>query len=714
MRSASRLTTTIAAYSLFVAVITAGCASISSTPDVAPAPTQWKEVSAGSTQTCGLAGDDSIWCWGIGAGCPGLDKDALIDLSVDTPAGGDNHECLPQRVNSDARWRSVSASERGTSCGIKDDGTLWCWGSSLNPSQVEIEDDWKMISTGENRCGVRENGTMWCGWGLLMRVGQQQDWRQVSVGQRLKCAITTEGSLRCWGRLLERWDLDAESTDEPIEIDSRTDWAQVDCGGRHCCGLRDDDSLWCWGESDVLGLENPKSLQPEPIGDDDGWQTVSVGSRHACASREDETLWCWGEALYGQLGLGDTTDRSEPVKLETPGQWADFSAGKHHNCGLDESGTMWCWGKNTRGQLGAGREIPSEKVRVAGDRRFKGVSAGQNHACAVADDRTLWCWGSARGTIPRLTRSYPEQIGEESDWRRAMVIASRGVGGSPQGVGTCGIRHDGSYSCWEYDRPEQMRRNSGGDEGWLDISFGREHRCGVRNDHTLWCWGRSDKGQLGLGWEEREGKPGRPYRARRPSRVGIDADWKMVSTHEHTSCGLRLDGTIWCWGDGVNEPEQVGTSSDWEYISHGHRSCGIRTEGTLWCWGDWRNFDPLQIGESSDWKYVDAGSFSCGLRSPGTLWCWDFSQASSLNEDHQVGSRTDWKSVSVGRDLVGGRPRVGVVLDQDGVAYSWGFNNRGQLGDGSWWIPYPVQLGSEKGRFHPWAIPRDLRSYYEE
>ncbi len=707
MRFTPEVAAKVVAFSIAVVVLAGGCAS--SPTDATAVPSQWKEVTAGHGHSCGIAEDDSIWCWGIGYECPRLERrDALAMIGL---SGGDdsellNHQCVPQRIDSDARWTSLSGWE--SNCAVRDDGTLWCWDSSLRLKQVAIEDDWKMVSAGNQRCGVRENGTMWCGWGVPKRVGPQQDWAQVSAsaGQQFSCAITRSGSLWCWGRL-NRLAADAVPTDEPIQIESNSDWVEVDCGGRNACGIREDGSLWCWGSSDILGLRDSANLRPERIGDDDGWQSVSVGTRHACAAREDESLWCWGESIYGQLGLGDAVDRSEPVQVESRARWTAFSAGRYHSCGIDKSASLWCWGRNREKQLGGGREAPAQKVPVAGDHRFIDVSAGNNQACGVAEDGTLWCWGAIRGGS---ARSYPEQVGDEEDWARVIVIKNRQLGNA-QGDATCGLRQDGSVSCWRLDQSEKMGRWDGGDTGWRDISFGQEHICGVQKDNTLWCWGRSREGQLGLGWEERNQRPGRPRESHRtPSQVGIDADWQMVSTHRHSSCGLRVDGTLWCWGNKVNEPQQVGRDSDWEYISHGSNDCGIRSDGTLWCWRNWKQYEPVQIGRSSDWTHVDAGSLSCGVRSPGTLWCWSSLEEASLSTHHRFGSRRDWQTIAVGRSE--GNARMGVVLDQDGAAWTWGLNSQGQLGDGSWWAPFPVELGSEEGRFRP-AAGTDVSRFYK-
>jgi alpha-tubulin suppressor-like RCC1 family protein len=34
---------------------------------------------------------------------------------------------------------------------------------------------------------------------------------------------------------------------------------------------------------------------------------------------------------------------------------------------------------------------------------------------------------------------------------------------------------------------------------WAHVAVGLYHTCGIRTDGTLWCWGFNDYGQLGLG-----------------------------------------------------------------------------------------------------------------------------------------------------------------------------------------------------------------------
>ena len=40
---------------------------------------------------------------------------------------------------------------------------------------------------------------------------------------------------------------------------------------------------------------------------------------------------------------------------------------------------------------------------------------------------------------------------------------------------------------------------------WFVLTAGNRHTCGVKDDRTLWCWGRNSAGELGLGHQIRLG-----------------------------------------------------------------------------------------------------------------------------------------------------------------------------------------------------------------
>ncbi|HCO02350.1 MAG TPA: hypothetical protein DIT48_03090, partial [Actinobacteria bacterium] len=56
---------------------------------------------------------------------------------------------------------------------------------------------------------------------------------------------------------------------------------------------------------------------------------------------------------------------------------------------------------------------------------------------------------------------------------------------------TCGIRTDGTVTCWGSNEYGQLSSPSG---TFTQISAGNWHTCGLRTDGTLACWGQNGYG----------------------------------------------------------------------------------------------------------------------------------------------------------------------------------------------------------------------------
>lgn len=79
---------------------------------------------------------------------------------------------------------------------------------------------------------------------------------------------------------------------------------------------------------------------------------ISAGQGHAIALLKDGTVWGWGENDYGQLGIGDLTDRPVATKVDLDGVFVAIGAGKFHSMALKNDGTVWTWGLNGSYRLG--------------------------------------------------------------------------------------------------------------------------------------------------------------------------------------------------------------------------------------------------------------------------------------------------------------------------------------------------------------------------
>ena len=108
-----------------------------------------------------------------------------------------------------------------------------------------------------------------------------------------------------------------------IELGTGLEVASLSAADSSTCALMTNGSVKCWGENQYgqLGQGNTNSigLADGTMGDalsavDFGGPTVvslSSGNFHNCALLSDGTTKCWGYNQFGQLGLGDTTNRGD-------------------------------------------------------------------------------------------------------------------------------------------------------------------------------------------------------------------------------------------------------------------------------------------------------------------------------------------------------------------------------------------------------------------
>jgi alpha-tubulin suppressor-like RCC1 family protein len=243
---------------------------------------------------------------------------------------------------------------------------------------------------------------------------------------------------------------------------------------------------------------------------------------------------------------------------------------------------------------------------------------------------------------------------------------------------------------------------------WKSVSSAVYHKAALKTDGTLWTWGKNSQGQLGNGNNDNT-NPNNYI----PTQVGTASDWKSVSAGSSFNIALKFDGTLWSWGlnnygqlgDGTTinkySPIQIGIANNWIVISTYGTSCfAIKIDGTLWAWGYNLNgilgdgttinkSTPTQIGISNNWKNISVSELHIlALKTDGSIWSWgnNFNgQLGNGNNDNtnpnnyiptQVGTASDWKSVSAGSGH-------SLAIKTNGTLWSWGANNYGQLGDGT-------------------------------
>lgn len=364
-----------AAVSLVVATAVGGIAHADSAPLVGPGlrtTPVLTSVAAGDAHTC-IVRNETVWCTGANAaGQLGIGSFTRTTAFAETLM---------------AQARSVSAGGN-TTCSIRFDDTLWCWGSidtSLDaanrvlrtnvhtPMQIPIGLV-KSVAVGPyHACALQIEGQLWC-WGKN-RFGQlgnntttdsalpvaipHHAFVAVTVGTDHTCAIDTQKSVWCWGvNAQHRLGLAGhKSRLVPTRVQKISATA-IEAGDAFTCVINTVKKLQCWGRNNYgqLGITSGKPRVAPTTVSAKNVLTLAVGYEFACATTQAATTWCWGRNRYGQLANGSNIAKPKPQKIyssPTMGSLTTIATGTSHVCGLNNiNAAMWCWGLGTSGQLG--------------------------------------------------------------------------------------------------------------------------------------------------------------------------------------------------------------------------------------------------------------------------------------------------------------------------------------------------------------------------
>ena len=341
------------------------------------------QVSTGVEHACGVDTDGKAWCWGA---------NEFGELGIppeDSPFPCSSRPCSlsPVAVSGGLRFQHVVAGGQFT-CGITTGDEVFCWGrndigqlgtgssagASSTPAEIAGNRRYRQVRAGLGNaaCAIATSRDAYC-WGggplgngsirsrVPVRVGNQLEWAQLSVGGTHACGITTTNQAWCWGRN-EQGQLGNGTTTRsggPTRSAEGLAVAQIAAGGATTCAVLLDARAFCWGRGVGIGdgKGTGRRLSPTPVAGTRKWDNVSAGAGHSCGVTQAGRGFCWGEGTFGNLGNGSTADLFRPSAVSGGIEFVAISAGFVFSCGVAEGGQAWCWGDNSNGQLGDGSRI---------------------------------------------------------------------------------------------------------------------------------------------------------------------------------------------------------------------------------------------------------------------------------------------------------------------------------------------------------------------
>jgi alpha-tubulin suppressor-like RCC1 family protein len=255
-----------------------------------------------------------------------------------------------------------------------------------------------------------------------------------------------------------------------------------------------------------------------------------------------------------------------------------------------------------------------------------------------------------------------------------------------------------------------------------DVSVGQTHACAIVSGKA-YCWGDNSSGQLGNGTQTSS------TTAVAVSTTGVLAGKTLtqISAGNAFTCALDTAGLAYCWGQNGNGqlgnnstapslvPVAVSTSgvlagktlTEIFASNFGSHVCAIDNTGKAYCWGLNANG---QLGNGSTTQSLvpvavsttgvlsgktltrisTGAAFSCGLDNTGKGYCWGLDTSGQLGDGPPDSQTTTPVAVSTTGVLAGKTlteletgATFACALDSAGLAYCWGANGTGQLGNNS-------------------------------
>lgn len=401
-----------------------------------------------------------------------------------------------------------------------------------------------------------------------------------------------------------------------------------------------------------------------------GVARISLGDGYTCAVSAAGRGYCWGRNDEGQLGNGASspfgTANPLPTAIVDPTNptlplegLAKIAAGHYHTCAVTTDDTAYCWGWGAGGRLGNGGTDsslvpvpvvdPSNPTQPLGG--VTGIDVGQSFACASTTSGIAYCWGN----------NFYGQLGNNVPGESLMPSAVVDPNDTSQPLA-----------------------------GLVQIATGTFHTCAVTASGGAWCWGWNTAGQLG----NNTTRPGQ-FPTPLPQRVVDPADPKQpfagvvhISGGNVHTCALTAGANAYCWG--LNNYGQLG---------NGNMPANSSVPSPV--------VDPAAPGQPlADMASVDAGGLhSCAVTAAGNAMCWGSNDTGQLGNGDTADSAVPVAVVDpldptqpfAGVAQVNARGSHACAVSNDGIAYCWGRNETGELGDGTTEprpTPAPVHPGS--------------------
>jgi alpha-tubulin suppressor-like RCC1 family protein len=661
-----------------------------------PTEVTFSSIGSGVWHSCALTTTGMVYCWGSnydGKLGNGTKTDSNIPVAVTMPA--------------DVTTFTALSVGQYHNCALTAAGAAYCWGSSVT------------LQLGNGTYGAKYIPTA-----VTMPNGVK--FKAIAAGAGHTCALSTTGAAYCWGRAYSG-EIGNGSNDGFIwtptaaTMPNGVTFTSIDAAAGYNCALTATGAVYCWGANSVGQIGDGSTtdrLVPTAVTMPGGATVATIvgGYDNTCAITSKGTTYCWGKNDTGQLGNGTATDSTTPVAVTMPTEvtFTAIDVGTRDVCAINGAGNAYCWGLNDYAQLGmcdtTNRNVPTlvgsgcvppTPTQTSTKTSTPTQTSTATQTATVTQTPTRTQTPTATQTSTQTSTATPTQTSTKTSTPTQTTTPTR----TATVTQTLTRTNTLTTSRTPTITPTPPTYEWG---SFTFVNTGAFSNCALATGGVAYCWGNNIFGQLGNGTIISSGNP-------TPVNMPVGVTFDTIYTGMTTTCALTARGAAYCWGS--NYFGQLGNGSlidsttpvvvtvpvgvTFISITVGiYNTCALTDGGDVYCWGSNRlnqlgngttidSATPVLITMPRRIKFTSiasSGYSTCGLTTNGTVYCWGYNAFGQLGNGTTTNSAIPvavtmpngitFDSISVGRYDV-------CALTADGIAYCWGLNATGQLGNGT-------------------------------
>jgi len=455
-------------------------------------------------------------------------------------------------------------------------------------------------------------------------------------------------------------------------------------------------------------------------------------------------LFTAGDNTYGQLGVGDNTDREsfEPVQAVFQKTFVAVACGEAHSVALADDGEVYVWGSNTRGQLcmrdnAAQSSVPTALVLPLPD-PVVGVTAGAWHTVVWTAKGSVFACGdntygqlgagdqSAQQGLVQVILPKDLQVKEVAAGGHHNILLSKTgelYAWGKNSQAQLGLQRE-DLTKEAYATPELVPSFS--EAALTRVFAGYMHSMALDQHAALHAWGENSQGQLGVMVAGAGSGGGGQFASRSlhaPRVVMPATKWAHVACGRMHTVAVTVQGKAYAWG--ANQQGQLGLgdlaarsipqslthlgTTQALYAAAGSFSTlAINEAGELYGWGKnsagqlglprskaprlrpdfvmsaTEQFSVVQVAAGGYAYQYEGHSMLLTGNSEVYTWGWNaFGQLGmgEVDDAHSVPQRNSWLHKLTIQAIAVGQ-FTSAAITADGELYTWGQNDCGQLGKG--------------------------------